>query len=63
MNNPITTEMITGQEEDIDSDVYYKERGDYFTDPLKKFNNFVKREIINRGLNNKNKAECRFSLW
>jgi hypothetical protein len=56
MNNPITTPMITGQQEDIDSNVYYKESGDYFTGPLKKFNNFVKREIINRGLNNKNKA-------
>lgn len=56
MNNPITTPMITGQQEDINSGVYYKERGDYFMDPLKKFNNFVKREIINRGLNNKNKA-------
>ena len=53
INNPITTEMIIGNESVGDAGIYYKGPGNYITDPFNKFNNFVKREIIDRGLANK----------
>lgn len=55
INNPITTKMIIG-EDSIKSDVesfYYRPSGDYISDPMKKFNNFVKRQLIDTGLDNK----------
>lgn len=55
INNPISTKMIIGKEDIVmDSDIfYYKQSGDYLSDPMKKFNNYVKRELIDRTLSNK----------
>lgn len=55
INNPITTDMITtGENIIMDSDIfYYKQGGEYLSDPMKKFNNYVKRELIDRALSNK----------
>ena len=39
--------ITTGENIIMDSDIfYYKQGGEYLSDPMKKFNNYVKRELI-----------------
>ena len=56
---PITTEMICGSplDDSITDSIYYSNNShtEFKTNPLKKFNNFVKDYLIERGLNNMNK--------
>jgi hypothetical protein len=57
---PITTEMICGSplDDSITDSIYYSNNNhtEFKTTPLKKFNNFVKDYLIERGLNNMNKT-------
>lgn len=56
INSPINSQHLIGEEKMDTSDLYYKEKKDYKTRPMTIFNNFIKRDIINKGLMNKNKA-------
>ena len=55
INNPITTDMITGKEDIGDSGIYYRGGKNYKTKPFNEFSNFVKRYVINKSLANKTK--------
>lgn len=59
IHNPISTEMICGEplDDSISNAIYYSNNSfvEFKTNPLKKFNNFVKDYLIERGLNNLNK--------
>ncbi len=53
INNPITIAHITGEETPDDANIYYKDGDNFETQPLKKFNNYVKRTLIDRILSGK----------
>jgi hypothetical protein len=53
INNPISTDMITGKESVGDAGIYYKGDRNYITSPFNNFNNFVKGQIIDKALANK----------
>ena len=50
INNPVTTEMIMGKEEVVDDESYYNNQSSEETKAMRSFNNYVKDEIIKRGL-------------
>lgn len=56
INKPITTNHITGKELVDTSEIYYKGISNPRMKYMNNFNNFVKREIINRALSNKSRA-------
>lgn len=57
INNPITTEMIIGEEDVGDAGIYYLANKIRKTKALNKFNNFVKQQVIQRALENKTKTK------
>ena len=50
INNPITINMILGKETSDNTDYYYNKQKSNETKAMRDFNNFVKDEIIRRGL-------------
>ena len=50
INNSVTTEMITNNEDIIDEESYYNNQSSDETKAMRSFNNFVKDEIIKRAI-------------